>query len=108
MAAYRPRDGRNNRRVPNMQSPPGIFVVENEDQGYGEPKHMNVLSPYLARTVALVAEGLPNKQIAHQMGISEGTARQYVSHAFRQLNLKDGNSRNKRVLLTRWMLRGER
>lgn len=59
--------------------------------------------PFLTRTAGLVAKGLTNKQIAWEMGVSEGSARIYVSRAFKELGLKNGSTHNKRVLLTQWV-----
>ncbi len=47
------------------------------------------LTPRESQLVALVSEGLKNKEIAATLGISEATVRMYVSALFRKLGVKD-------------------
>jgi len=41
-----------------------------------------------AQTLALISEGMSNKQIARQLGISDGTVKVYVKNLLRKLNLR--------------------
>lgn len=47
------------------------------------------LSAREAEVLKLVGEGATNAEIAHTLNISEGTARNHVSHILRKLNLRD-------------------
>lgn len=47
------------------------------------------LTPAEKRVVALIAEGLSNKEIAAQLYLSEGTVKNYVTDILGKLNLRD-------------------
>ena len=47
----------------------------------------NALSPKERQTLSLIAEGKPNKQIAMEMGISEGTVRTHVANLLGKLGV---------------------
>ena len=47
------------------------------------------LSPREQQLVALVSQGLSNKQIASALGISEGTVKVYFSRLFRKVGVSD-------------------
>jgi two-component system NarL family response regulator len=47
----------------------------------------NALSPKERQTLSLIAEGMPNKQIALEMGISEGTVRTHVANLLGKLGV---------------------
>ncbi len=46
----------------------------------------------------MLSEGLPNKQIAHTLGVSEGTVKAHVSAILQKLQV---DSRTQAVILTR-------
>lgn len=48
---------------------------------------LNLLSPQERRVVALLAEGLTNKEIGEQLGLSEKTVKNYVATIFTKLNI---------------------
>jgi RNA polymerase sigma factor (sigma-70 family) len=50
---------------------------------------MNQLSPQEQKIVALVAQGLTNKEIAQQLGVSVFTVRNQVQVIIRKLELKN-------------------
>jgi RNA polymerase sigma factor (sigma-70 family) len=50
---------------------------------------MNQLSPQEQKIVALVAQGLTNKEIAQQLGVSVFTVRNQVQAIIRKLELKN-------------------
>jgi len=52
------------------------------------------------QTLALIAEGLNNKLIARQLGISDGTVKIHVKHLLSKLNL------HSRLELSAWAHRG--
>ncbi|CAE6731125.1 Nitrate/nitrite response regulator protein NarL [Paraburkholderia nemoris] len=52
-----------------------------------------------AQTLALISEGMSNKQIARQLGISDGTVKVYVKNLLRKLNLRS------RLELAAWVHR---
>lgn len=45
------------------------------------------LSPQEEKVLALVADGLTNKEIARSLGLSDKTVKNYISHVFEKLNL---------------------
>jgi DNA-binding NarL/FixJ family response regulator len=51
------------------------------------PTKLDLLSAQERRVVALVAEGKTNKEIAHDMGLSDKTVKNYLSNAMEKLNL---------------------
>lgn len=52
-----------------------------------EPNKLDLLSAQERRVVALVAEGKTNKEIGHEMGLSDKTVKNYLSNAMEKLNL---------------------
>ena len=52
------------------------------------PGKLAQLSAQQKRALALVAEGKSNKEIAAQMGLSDKTVKNYLSHAFDKLKVK--------------------
>ena len=50
--------------------------------------------------VKLVAEGLQNKEIAHRLGLTEGTVKTYLNHAFHKLGFHN------RTEVAAWIIRG--
>lgn len=48
---------------------------------------LHLLSTQERRVVALVAEGKTNKEIGHEMGLSDKTVKNYLSNAMEKLNL---------------------
>jgi two-component system, NarL family, response regulator DevR len=48
---------------------------------------INLLSPQERRVLAFVSEGKTNKEIAHAMGLSDKTVKNYLSNIFEKLNL---------------------
>lgn len=53
----------------------------------GSAKPKQSLTERQQQVVALVGQGLSNKEIANQLGISEGTVKQHIFAIFRELNL---------------------
>ncbi|MDR2625559.1 MAG: response regulator [Zoogloeaceae bacterium] len=52
------------------------------------PAHSADLTEREAQTLALIANGLSNKRIARELGISDGTVKIYVKNLLRKFNLK--------------------
>jgi two-component system, NarL family, response regulator DevR len=50
-------------------------------------KHYEDLSPQERRVLTLVVEGRTNKEIAHLIGLSDKTVKNYLSHIFQKLNI---------------------
>jgi DNA-binding NarL/FixJ family response regulator len=48
-----------------------------------------VLTPRESQVVALVAQGLKNKEIAYSLGLTEGTIKVYVTRIFTKLEMND-------------------
>jgi two-component system nitrate/nitrite response regulator NarL len=47
------------------------------------------LSPRESQLVTLLSRGLKNKEISHELGITEGTVKVYLSHLFQKSGTKD-------------------
>jgi DNA-binding NarL/FixJ family response regulator len=56
------------------------------------PAHLPQLSPREREVLALVCEGLPNKQIARRLGIAEHTVKIHLGNAFRRIGVSDRTS----------------
>ncbi len=52
-----------------------------------EPDGMAALSPQEQKVLALVAQGKTNKEIAGELGLSDKTVKNYLSHVFEKLSL---------------------
>ena len=52
-----------------------------------EFRERTTLHPHERAALALMAEGKPNKIIAYEMGLTEGSVKVYLSHAFKVLGL---------------------
>lgn len=48
-----------------------------------------MLSPRESQLVTLLSRGLKNKEISHELGITEGTVKVYLSHLFQKSGTKD-------------------
>jgi DNA-binding CsgD family transcriptional regulator len=64
----------------------------------GIARHMVVLTPRERDVLRLVANGLPNKEIAFHLGIGFETAKTYVADLIRELGLTN------RVEVARWAI----
>ena len=51
--------------------------------------HRVALSPRESQLVGMLARGLKNKEISHELGITEGTVKVYLSHLFTKSGTKD-------------------
>jgi two-component system response regulator DevR len=57
--------------------------------GNGESNaDLSILSPQERRVLALVADGLTNKQVGEQLGLSENTVKNYLVNVFEKLQVK--------------------
>ncbi len=64
----------------------------------------SILTPRETEILTLIAHGHPNKQIAHQLGLSENTIKNHVSSIMRKL---DANDRTQAVVMAinnRWIV----
>ncbi|MBI2014489.1 MAG: response regulator transcription factor [Candidatus Rokubacteria bacterium] len=52
-----------------------------------EPDGMAALSPQEQKVLALVAQGKTNKEIAGELGLSDKTVKNYLSHVFEKLSV---------------------
>ncbi|MFM0740131.1 response regulator [Paraburkholderia xenovorans] len=65
------------------------LLAKDADLPEGERSARQVeLTEREAQTLALISEGMSNKQIARQLGISDGTVKVYVKNLLRKLNLR--------------------
>ncbi|MFP3565170.1 response regulator [Paraburkholderia sp. IMGN_8] len=76
------------------------LLAKDDDVPEGERGTRQVeLTEREAQTLALISEGMSNKQIARQLGISDGTVKVYVKNLLRKLNLRS------RLELAAWVHR---
>ncbi|MEX0754891.1 MAG: helix-turn-helix transcriptional regulator [Actinomycetota bacterium] len=54
---------------------------------YGRLRRVAVLTPRELEVIGLVARGLTNREIARVLGISPGTVRAHLEHAFTKLGV---------------------
>jgi len=52
-----------------------------------DPQNPNQLSARESEVLALLAEGLPNKQISARLAISAATVRTHLMHIYKKLNV---------------------
>jgi len=55
-------------------------------------KWRQILTPRQFEAVALVAQGLSNKEIASKLGITEETAKDHVNASFKRLKVSSGRT----------------
>lgn len=56
--------------------------------GADQPAELSILSAQERRVLALVADGLTNKQVGEQLGLSENTVKNYLVSVFEKLQVK--------------------
>lgn len=66
------------RQVMSRAQNPGLPITQNK---------LDLLSAQERRVVALVTDGKTNKEIGREMGLSDKTVKNYLSHALAKLNL---------------------
>lgn len=66
------------------------LLAQSMQQDAAQPKKTNMadLTKQEQRILELVAEGMSNKLIARELGITEGTVKVHVKHLLRKLNLR--------------------
>jgi two-component system nitrate/nitrite response regulator NarL len=77
-----------------------VALLAENDASEGERGARHVeLTEREAQTLALISDGMSNKQIARQLGISDGTVKVYVKNLLRKLDLRS------RLELAAWVHR---
>lgn len=72
-------------------------IVDDPDRNRMPSVHLPVLTPREADVLALLAEGLSNKAMAQQLGLSPETVKDYLNGVFRKLEVRDRVSALKRA-----------
>lgn len=72
-------------------------VDEVSEEDYAFAKAVSTLTPQQFRVLTMLGEGLLNKQIAHELGVSEATIKAHVTAILRKLGVY---SRTQAVILT--------
>lgn len=81
----------------DIASPVGIDLgVERDPEISDLIKRLRTLTPQQARVLGMLAEGLLNKQIAYELGVSEATIKAHVSAVLQKLGV---DSRTQAVIL---------
>jgi DNA-binding NarL/FixJ family response regulator len=80
----------------NIWSPPELASLQEEDRDIaGLATKLATLTPQQVRVLTMLSEGLLNKQIAYQLGVSEATVKAHVSAILQKL---DVDSRTQAVI----------
>jgi DNA-binding NarL/FixJ family response regulator len=80
------------RAAARRESPLDPRIARTLLTGQVRPGPAAVLSRRELEVLALVAEGLPNKQIARALGITERTVKVHLGNAFRRIGVRDRTS----------------
>ena len=77
--------------------PEGLESLDDEDDEMADlVKRMASLTPQQSRVLSMIAQGLLNKQIAYELGVSEATVKAHVSAVLQKLNV---DSRTQAVIV---------
>jgi DNA-binding NarL/FixJ family response regulator len=76
-------------------TPPGLDLRNGWNGEDGLAERLRSLTPQQLRVLMMMAEGLLNKQIAHELGVSEATVKAHVSAVLQKLHVEN---RTKAVL----------
>jgi DNA-binding CsgD family transcriptional regulator len=68
------------------------------DSDVDQAQHMNALSPREREVTMLLLSGLTEKECAAKLGLSPGTVRTHVVHAYQKLGVKRRSELSARVL----------
>ena len=72
----------------DIATPPGYHgVVETDPESADLINRLRTLTPQQSRVLGMLAEGLLNKQIAYELGVSEATIKAHVSAILLKLNV---------------------
>jgi DNA-binding NarL/FixJ family response regulator len=72
----------------DIWAPDVPLPVSDEDPGVSELlERLRTLTPQQSRVLAMLGEGLLNKQIAYELGVSEATIKAHVSAILLKLNV---------------------
>ncbi|MGK9054908.1 response regulator transcription factor [Neorhizobium sp. CSC1952] len=72
----------------DIWAPKGDFTAQEEDPGLAELiERLKTLTPQQSRVLTMLGEGLLNKQIAYELGVSEATIKAHVSAILLKLNV---------------------
>ncbi|MGK6316276.1 response regulator [Neorhizobium sp. DT-125] len=72
----------------DIWAPKGDFAAQEEDPGLTELiERLKTLTPQQSRVLTMLGEGLLNKQIAYELGVSEATIKAHVSAILLKLNV---------------------
>jgi Response regulator containing a CheY-like receiver domain and an HTH DNA-binding domain len=72
----------------DIWAPEAHLPVSEEDPGINELiERLRTLTPQQSRVLAMLGEGLLNKQIAYELGVSEATVKAHVSAILLKLNV---------------------
>jgi DNA-binding NarL/FixJ family response regulator len=80
-----------------VSAPPGVDLGVERDPDISDLiRRLQSLTPQQARVLGMIAEGLLNKQIAYELGVSEATIKAHVSAVLQKLGV---DSRTQAVIL---------
>ena len=67
--------------------PPGMDLAESDTEASDLLRRLKSLTPQQSRVLGMLGEGLLNKQIAYELGVSEATIKAHVSAILLKLNV---------------------
>jgi DNA-binding NarL/FixJ family response regulator len=72
----------------SVWSPPDVDLGDEEDDVAAMVQRMSTLTPQQVRVLMMLSEGLLNKQIAYELGVSEATVKAHVSAILQKLGVE--------------------
>jgi DNA-binding NarL/FixJ family response regulator len=69
-------------------TPPGADLAPAPDEGSSVVRRLSTLTPQQVRVLMMLSEGLLNKQIAYELGVSEATVKAHVSAILTKLGVE--------------------
>jgi DNA-binding NarL/FixJ family response regulator len=68
--------------------PPDLALVEEDNETSNIVRRLSTLTPQQVRVLMMLSDGLLNKQIAHELGVSEATVKAHVSAILLKLGVE--------------------
>ena len=79
--------GRSDRDFTNRECDLLVLLLPHLTEAYRKVRLVSVVTPREREVLTLVAEGLTNREIGKRLGISPGTVRSHLEHAYPKLGV---------------------